>query len=639
MHIPQRRTQPATRLHWRPPLFHSLPLLPHLSHSLVLEYSDANAAIRGRARSNGPTRRPYTFEQVVPHRSNPHVLFTGMLEPNERITLMLQPPSSRCAINVLYDGVLEERWSACCPFKYSPGNVLGGSSGIFRLLQIFGGEPCAECVVQHSLSRADSDADLSIEDGTMDMKEDGPLTPSHSPRRAWGGASSSRPGSAVPRKVAPPPRAEGAFTVSSAVLEENTVRRRPASSKFRGAHGQQGAGTSITAAAGTSATATTTVMSTNTDASDADKAVVRLRERLAVRERLAEARKKPFAAARAANQTTANDSPVGRPSTDDMYAHLGLEAYEPQLSSIDIWKPMKADECPLELENGAAAQPSAAEMSATAAPIVEKAGAVANSAASHARRSVTSPSASARPSVTIEDLEPPANESRRASLVARSTRPAFAQATKEQRSDSPARPRTDRSRSPLQRPDSDGSGSGARLRAQRSMTNIRHEGGMAPLPQALSPDEAPQLRPQRNMAELQHGSSGAAGGGTGMSLVRGIGGTRSLPPTRRTTTTDAHGADASATPVPVSAPVSVPVPRAMPSSSAAASRRTTRASVGISYDSPQRPKSSLPSASEHRAAMGAPASDTPRVKVRGRGVGKVLWYVSWLAKHLSYSFN
>eukprot|EP00729_Bicosta_minor_P021261 gene21261-33597_t len=127
---------------------------------------------RPRIESGG--ERPPVFG-FVQHRPGAALLkiYEGPLYVGEVFSLLSVRSSNEPFGVVVYkDGILLERLSACCEYKYRQGCRLGGSSGSFKLVCVARGSRCNQCLSERLMNQPpdpfSSTLDLLSEDGASD---------------------------------------------------------------------------------------------------------------------------------------------------------------------------------------------------------------------------------------------------------------------------------------------------------------------------------------------------------------------------------------------------------------------------------------------------------------------------------------
>ncbi|EDQ87151.1 uncharacterized protein MONBRDRAFT_10254 [Monosiga brevicollis MX1] len=103
----------------------------------------------------------YTIVQQDPDKHRDFVLFDDIIPNQSTVRLRLRLGLARLAVVVRCQGMVQDRWSTCCPFKYAVGSRLGGRRGHFVVEGLEGMQPCPSCqlaLVTHQLPE-DPDAE------------------------------------------------------------------------------------------------------------------------------------------------------------------------------------------------------------------------------------------------------------------------------------------------------------------------------------------------------------------------------------------------------------------------------------------------------------------------------------------------
>lgn len=100
-------------------------------------------------------RRPkFEFQQHRPQAATLTV-YEGHLLANEVFTLELSRGiGDPFGLTVYKDGILFERFSACCEHKYRPKSMLGGVTGSFEVVGCTGNNPCLACLRANRASKS-----------------------------------------------------------------------------------------------------------------------------------------------------------------------------------------------------------------------------------------------------------------------------------------------------------------------------------------------------------------------------------------------------------------------------------------------------------------------------------------------------
>lgn len=59
-------------------------------------------------------------------------------------------------LSMYIDGMINCRLSSCCEYKHYPGQMVGGKSAQFHLVQVNGGKPCYLCELRSKRSSKSS---------------------------------------------------------------------------------------------------------------------------------------------------------------------------------------------------------------------------------------------------------------------------------------------------------------------------------------------------------------------------------------------------------------------------------------------------------------------------------------------------